>query len=229
MTFLLQAIVTFFLTVVAGNWLSGRWQERNARQQRYHEALKSRYDRIDHTIQKFTSLAGTRIYRTQRLVLNYPDKDGLEAALADLSVSIKEWNEAMMAVEVNVQSHFKKSKRVSLESIEGSFSSVTNALLRQIRLNRLDKATALEEIGILRHQCFGFIRGMVEEAKTLDREMHFGVRVAYDSSEIRNWKTSDLFKALFLDLKQADSVVRPPSDFGSPVSIGETRFGVDQH
>ncbi len=229
MTFLLQAIVTFFLTVVAGNWLSGRWQQRNARQQRYHEALKSRYDRIDHTIQNFTKLAGTRIYRTQRLVFNYPDQNGLEAALSDLSISIKEWNETMMALEVSIKSHFRESYLSSLESIQESFSSMTNALLRQIRRNALDRAAALEEIGILRHQCFGFIRGMVEEAKTLDREMHFGVRVGYDSSGIRNWTTFDLFKALFLDLKQADSIVRPPSDFGSPVSIWETRFGIDQH
>ncbi len=70
---------------------------------------------------------------------------------------------------------------------------------------------------------------MVEEAKMLDREMHFGVRVVYGADEIRNWTTLDLFKALFLDLKQAESIIRPPSDFGSPVSIRETRFGVDQH
>ena len=229
MTFLLQAIITFFLTVVAGNWLSGRWQERNARQQRYHDALKSRYERIDETIQTFTNLAGSRIYRTQRLVFNYRGGDRFEAALADLSASIKEWNETMMSLEVSIKSHFRESYLGSLESIQESFSSVTNALLRQIRLDRLDRAAALEEIGILRHQCFGFIRGMVEEAKTLDREMHFGVRVGYDSSGIRNWTTFDLFKALFLDLKQADAIVRPPSDFGSPVSIWETRFGVDQH
>lgn len=224
---LFQALLTFSLTIVAGAWITSMWQERSARQQRYFESSKERYEKIDKTVKDITRHFGIRIYRTQRAVLFYPDMKMVKSCLEDLNKFVVEYNEKLMEFELSIRSYFRMSYLSDIEDIQFKFYSITREVNRGVQIGNLDRAGVLSKLGDLRRTCFVMIRGMIDEAKDLDREMHFGVVLRYDETQIEKWTTLDLLKSIFFDRRQVHSIVRPPSYFGSPVGADEARFGVN--
>lgn len=229
MEIILQTLLAFLLTGVLGGWLTHNWQDRARKDGRYYDAQKSRHQLMMDTAQQTTDLLAKRLYALQRIILNANDPEVLAIAISDHAIATKVWNEKLMSIEVALKSYFRNVYSYDLEVIQSDMAALSRDVLQSIRRGDLDAGTAWSKAVDVRHQCFGFLRQMIEEAKLLDREMHFGVRLNYSKEDIDEWSTKDLIKGLFTTRIEDQSVVRAPSDFGTPVNRWEARLGIDEH
>jgi hypothetical protein len=224
-----QTLIAFFLTGVLGTWISHNWQARALKDSRYYEAQKSRHQLMIETAQHTTELLSKRLYALQRVILNANDSEMLKGALQDHAEATRNWNEKLMSIEVALKSYFRHVYSDELEEIQSEMAALARDVVYAIHHDRLNVAGAWERVVVVRRHCFRFLREMIEEAKLLDREMHFGVRISYSREDIDSWSTKDLVKGLITSRIEGKSIVRAPSDFGIPVDRWDARLGIDEH
>ena len=226
---LLQTLIAFLLTGVLGGWITHNWQSRALKDSRYYEAQKSRHLLMIETAHETTELLSRRLYALQRIILNANDSNMLEDALKDHVQATKVWNEKLMSIEVSLKSYFRHVYSGELEDIQSELAALSRDVAHAINNNSLNVGSAWDRVVVVRRHCFGFLRGMIEEAKLLDREMHFGVRLTYSHEDIDSWSTKDLIKGLVTSRIEGQTIIRAPSDFGIPVDRWNARLGIDEH
>jgi len=224
---LLQAIVAFILTGVIGSRIAHSWQARAAKEARFFEASKDMYTQMMSAAEGIASLIGKRLYAMQRVCLLSPTSSDYNNAVSSYHAAIIEWNERLLSLELAVRTRFKNASLSEFERIQGRLAHVTRLVERLIASNDRDqRSSVMEELRRVRAEFFYFTQSMTKEAQLLHRQMHFGVVVKYDRWEIEQMSTQNLVKALFTSRIEGQAVVRSPSDFGLPVSVGDARFGI---
>ena len=227
MSTIFQALLAFFFTVVLGTWVTHVWQRRSLKENRHYENSKRRYDLMLQTTKDLTEDLSKRIYALQRLVLNY-NGVGMPAAMQHHLACVISWNEKLMSFEIALKSYFEHVHASDLENIQNEMAKLSNIISSGIQNQSLNTAAAWSSVVNIRRSAFVLVREMVEEAKLLDRQIHFGVRLTYDRYSIERWSTKDLIKSLFAGRVEGQSVGRSASDFGLPVSAWEARLGVNE-
>lgn len=224
-----QTLIAFLFTGVLGTWISHNWQSRALKDSRYYDAQKSRHQLMIDTAQETTELLSKRLYALQRLILNVNDPERLTSALEDHGQATKIWNEKFMSIEVALKSYFRQVYSGELENIQSELAALARDVAHGIHNGHLNVGDAWSRAVVVRRQCFEFLKEMIDEAKLLDREMHFGVRLSYSREDIESWSTKDLVKGLVTSRVEGQSIVRAPSDFGIPVDRWDARLRIDQH
>ena len=222
-----RAVVAFILTGLLGGWLAHRWQAQSAKEARFFEASRDLYLRMMSAADELSALIGRRLYASQRVCLLSKSSADYAGAIADYRAVVVEWNEKLLPLELAVRTRFRHSQMTSFEYLQSDLAAVSAKIEKA---NRTDdavlKAEALAQIGKVRWEFFNFTENMIREANHIHRQMHFGIEVKYTRSQIAKMSTTDLFKSLFSSREEGDSIVRSPSDFGAPVSVGDARFGI---
>lgn len=222
-----QAVLAFVLTGIVGAWIANFWQTRSAKDTRFFEASKSLYGQMEAAASELASLVGKRIYATQRICLIRPNASGFENALREYRCSIVEWNERLMSLKLAVRIRFRHASLWYFDTLQARLAALTSRVESYIRAP--DPAVARDlsvELQRLRGAFFEFIQEMMKEARLLHRQMHFGVLLRYDRSDIDKMSTPDLIKSLFTSRIESKPIIRSPSDFGSPVHTWEARLGI---
>lgn len=222
------ALFISVVTVLGGAWIANRWQSKSAREARFFDASADFYREMTQAANMLADLSGRRIYATQRVCLTPSGGPSEEAAYANLSEIIREWNEKSMIIELSIRSYFKTAALVEYEGIQADLVRITNKIISRRPLSTSQRQDYYIEVNHLRHSFFQFTRNMIAEARLLHRQMHFGVKIVYRSKNLPKLSTFDLFKQLFAYQIEGASVVRPPSDFGLPVGIDDARFGINE-
>ena len=224
---LLQAALAFFFTIVLGTRVAHAWQSRAAKETRFFEASRDIYQQMSAASEKLISLAGRRIYASQRLCLMSASSGDFPEALQQYKAAVLEWNNSLMSVELSIKTLFKDSYISSFEYIQKDLAIISNKISKLISgSNEYSRTEILIDLGSIRSQYFAFAQNMITESRLLHRQMHFGVKVSYNFQEITKMSNKDLIKALFFSPVEHDAVVRSPSDFGRPVSVDNARFGI---
>jgi len=173
-----------------------------------------------------TTLVGRRIYASQRLCLA-TDESTREEALQAFRQVVVEWNERLLEIELAIRSRFRDTYLISFEYLQSDLAQVSANVLAVTRGDTdVSRSDTLNSLKVIRNDFFVFIEGMLREARLLHRQMHFGVRLQYERDALDKLSTLDLFKLLISPGIKSQGVVRSPSDFGQPVSVGDARFGI---
>jgi hypothetical protein len=222
-----QALLAFILTGILGSWIAHVWQSRSAKETRFFEASKEMYGQMAAAADDLASLVGKRIYASQRLCLTGKGSPLFEVALTSFRQSVFEWNEQLLSIELAIRTKFRDSHLYEFEELQNELAEVTLLLERYLANGGNDARLAvLRRLRGLRNRFFEFTQQMMREARLLQRQMHFGVVVNYDRYEIDKMSTKDLIKCLFTSRVEPKPVIRAPSDFGLPVSVGQARLGI---
>lgn len=223
----LQALFAFVLTGVVGSWIAHAWQARAVRESRFFDASKVMYQQMVEAADSLSALAGRRLYASQRVCLMKSNSEDFDATVAQYRAVVIEWNEKLLALELSVRTKFRTAYLADFERLQGDFAIVSRHISNRLSgQSSIPSHEILHKIRILRSEFFIFTQNMMKEAQLLNRQMHFGVRVTYDRDGVRKMSTQDLIKLLFTSRVEGQSVVRSPTDFGSPVSVSEARFGI---
>jgi len=226
----MDSVISVLITAGLGTWLAYVWQQRSTKQTRHFEASKTQHDLMRSAAMDLAALAGQRLYATHRICRISPANDHYEEAKESFRHSVLVWNEKHLQNDLNIRTLFVQSAVVRFEKLQNRLAALTNEVSR--RLENVKEGdppdyTLIRKAETLRGDFFSFLQGMIDEADSLFRQMHFGVRVKYDARGIRYYSTTDLLKTLFTGPEEASAITRAPSDFGAPVSIGDARLGVD--
>ncbi|WP_257539138.1 hypothetical protein [Sphingobium sp. CFD-1] len=229
MSLMLQSVFGFFLTAIVGGWIANRWQQRAIKEARFFDASRLSYDRMTRAAEDLSALSGRRVYAAQRVCLLDGADNAFPEAVAQFRKINLEWNERLMEIELSIRTLFRHSQLTSFENIQQQMANVTRAV-GQIAAGdeSISRKRILSDLVKIRHRLFQFIQEMIREAALLNRQMHFGVRVEYDSHGLDRLSNLTLIKLLFVSSIESDSIVRPPSDFGMPVSAREARLGINE-
>lgn len=221
-----QTILAFILTGILGGWIAHMWQARSAKEARFFEASKEMYNQMSAAANELSSLAGRRIYASQRLCLTSRDSQSFDDALRNFRASVIEWNEHMLSLELAIRTKFRHATLSEFEGLQAALVSVTSDVEAYANGVRINRGSVLQRLRAVRFSIFEFTQSMMQEAKLLHRQMHFGVVVQYERFEIDKMSTQDLIKCLFTSRVEAKPIVRSPSDFGLPVSVYDARLGI---
>ena len=174
-----------------------------------------------------SALIGKRIYASQRICLTAKGSPLFDAALDAFRKSVIEWNERLLSIELAIRTKFRDSHLYEFDELQSDLAHVTLLLERYLTADDDgQRLMVLRRLRALRNRFFEFTQQMMREARLLHRQMHFGVVVNYDRYEIDKMSTKDLIKCLFTSRVQAKPIIRSPSDFGLPVSVGQARLGI---
>lgn len=229
MQLLVQTILAFFFTVVLGTRIAHVWQTRAAREVRFFEASRAIHQQMREASDELIGQVGRRVYAMQRLCLSPPGSIGFDEAREELRAAVLDWNKHLLKMELSVRILFRETYLNTLEELQQRMALTTTKIFHSADGKRAySQQQLLYEVVTLRHDFFGFAQGMVKEANLLHRQMHFGVKVDYDQYNLEKLSTKDLLKLLFAPGVQRKGVIRTPSDFGTPVSVWEARFGVNE-
>lgn len=224
---LFQAVVAFFFTFVAGSRIAHAWQVRAAKENRFFEASKDMYAQMMKAADDLSQLIGKRLYASQRVCMLGRDSPDFETALGSYRNSVVEWNERLLSLELAVRTRFRDASLSEFESLQSHLAETTRLIESSlISQAKSDRRRALYELRLVRGRFFQFTQAMVKEARLLHRQMHFGVIVQYDATEIDRMSTQNLIKSLFTSRVEGQAIVRSPSDFGLPVGVRDARFGI---
>jgi len=224
---MLQAILAFILTGILGSWIAHAWQTRSAKETRFFEASKEMYGQMAAAADDLSALIGKRIYASQRICLTAKGSPLFDAALDAFRKSVIEWNERLLSIELAIRTKFRDSHLYEFDELQSDLAHVTLLLERYLTADDDgQRLMVLRRLRALRNRFFEFTQQMMREARLLHRQMHFGVVVNYDRYEIDKMSTKDLIKCLFTSRVQAKPIIRSPSDFGLPVSVGQARLGI---
>jgi len=222
-----QATLAFILTGIVGSWIAHVWQLRSAKEARFFEASKEMYNQMSAAANDLSSLAGKRIYSSQRLCLTPRNSPHFDDAMTNFRASVIEWNDHLLSLELAIRTKFRHASLREFEGLQSGLVSVTSKVEAFAQGKGLaDQASILRSLRSIRFAIFEFTQAMMQEAKLLHRQMHFGVVVQYERFEIDKMSTQDLIKCLFTSRVEAKPIVRSPSDFGLPVSVGDARLGI---
>lgn len=225
---LLKSLFTVLLSVFGGAWIAHRWQTRSRKEDRFFDASKVIYDRMIEAAERIADLAGRRIYALQRVCLTDPGAPTFRDSYDALRQVNFEWNNALLQLEISVRTLFRNSHLAEFEEIQGNFSAL-NLRISKLRENKsVNRLQLLNDVNRLRGRMFQFTQGMFREINTLNRQMHFGVKIPYNSYELDKISTIDLIKLLFNPVEQEKGIVRSPFDFGDPVLSSDARFGINE-
>lgn len=226
---LLQGVIAFILTGVIGSRIAHRWQERAAKEARFFEASKDMYAQMVDAADVLSVLVGKRLYAMQRVCMTTPSSAAYEDAVSKYRAVVIEWNERLFSIELAVRTKFKNASLHNFEALQSELSLASSRVNRIISSHSFTESqNTLKNIQKIRADFFVFTQDMMKEAQLLHRQMHFGVLINYDLYEIDKMSTYDLIKSLFTSRIEGQTVVRSPSDFGLPVSVGDARFGINE-
>jgi hypothetical protein len=224
---LLQAVLAFAFTGIAGTWIAQNWQKQSAKDARFFEASKVMYGQMEIAANELAALIGKRIYASQRVCFVDPESPSFNNAVQEYRASIIEWNERLLSLELAVRTRFRDASLWYFETLQSGLANVTNRLDAYIRTpNAALRRELVKELRGVRFEFFDFIQDMMREARLLHRQMHFGVLIRYERGEIEKMSTPDLIKCLFTSRIESKPIVRSPSDFGAPVDVWEARLGI---
>lgn len=227
LTALLQTLAAFLLTAVIGQRIANRWQRRAEKEARFFEASKEMYSQMMEAADQLSDLVGRRIYASQRVCMLSATDPGYMDAVEQFRAIVIEWNEKLFRTELGIRTRFRGASLYEFERIQSELARVSNMIHAMLRSGDRSKARVIiDDLRHVRFLFFSFAQNMVKEARLLHRQMHFGVRIKYDRYEVENMSTNDLIKALGTSRVEGQSVIRSPSDFGLPVSVGDARFGI---
>lgn len=225
---LLQSLVTVLLTVFGGAWIAHQWQTRSRKEDRFFDASKVIYDRMIEAAERIADLAGRRIYAMQRVCLTNPGSTTFDETYEAFRQVNIEWNNALLRLEISVRTLFRNTHLNEFEEIQSSFSAL-NLKISSIKQNSgAGSSQILRDINRLWGRMFQFTQGMFKEINTLNRQMHFGVKIPYNGLEIDNISTLGLIKLLLNPVEQEKGIVGSPFDIGDPVWISDARFGINE-
>lgn len=223
----LQAVLYFAFTGIAGAWIAHTWQRDSAKDARFFEASKAMYGQMEDAANELATLIGKRIYASQRVCFVNPESPAFGGAVDQYRASIIDWNERLLSLELAVRTRFRDASLWYFENLQANLANVTGRLDSYIRApNPALRKDLVNDLRAVRFEFFDFIQDMMKEARLLHRQMHFGVLVRYERGEIEKMSTPDLIKCLFTSRIESKPVVRSPSDFGAPVDVWEARFGI---
>lgn len=226
MSTFVEAVLAFVFTVVLGTRIAHVWQARAAKEARFFEASSDMYKSMSDAAEVITTLIGRRIYASQRLCLATEDRTR-EEALQTFRQVVVEWNERLLEIELAIRSRFRDTYLISFEYLQSDLAQVSANVLAVSRGDpAVSRSETLTSLKVIRNEFFVFIEGMLREARLLHRQMHFGVRLQYERDALNKLSTLDLVKLLISPGIKSQGVVRSPSDFGQPVSVGDARFGI---
>lgn len=224
---IIQAIVAFALTGVVGGWIAHRWQMRSAREARFFEASKVRYEQMLNAADDLSTLIGKRLYASQRVCMISRESTDFDEALKNYRASVVEWNERLLSLELAVRTRFRDTSLFEFERLQTELAAVSDQIDRLLRSEKdKSKDGVLRQLRGVRANFFNFTQRMVNESRLLHRQMYFGVLIRYDQSEIDKMSTKDLVQALVSSRVEGESVVRSPTDFGLPVRVGDAWLGI---
>ncbi len=224
-----QAALTFIVSVWAGTRIAHVWQIRAAKENRFFEASRDIFQQMAKANDALTSLIGRRIYAIQRLCRAQRGSAEFSEALIAFKAITIEWNERLLEMELAINTLFRNSHLLLFERLQQKLAAVSGKVTKFADGDEtISRTLILREIEVLRSEYFSFAKGMLEEAKLLRRQMHFGVRIQNNFSEIEKMSTKDLIKTLIASRVEGQSVIRSPSDFGEPISIRSARFGINE-
>lgn len=228
----LNTLLGVLLTVLLGSYVAHVWQMRSSRESRFFEGTKFSLDSMVAAYSEIATRIGSRLYAAHRLARLSPADAQFSQARDEFRESVLEWNRNLLAMEVQVRTLFRHSYVSDFERLQKELARLTAQVsnrLSTVQENDAPTHSVIRGLETLRHDYFEFIRQMVVETNNLFRQMHFGVKVSYDSHSIKLYSTPSLIKGLFTGPRDASSIVRSPTDFGRPVSTWEARLGVYEH
>lgn len=224
---LLQAVIAFVLTGIVGSWIAHVWQSRAAKEARFFEASKEIYNQMFAAVDQLSGLVGKRIYASQRVCLVDPNGPSFDDAVSKFSEAVITWNEQLLTLDLAVRTKFRDTSLREFENLQGELARITSSIDSYISSRDMSRRKVLlANLRGLRGTFFEFTQQMMQEARLLHRQMHFGIVVRYDRYEIDKMSTQDLIKCLFTSRVESKPIIRSPSDFGLPVGVWQARLGI---
>lgn len=227
----MDTVLSVLITAGLGTWLAYVWQQRSAKQDRFFEASKTKYEQMRAAARNLAGLIGSRIYATHRLCRISQSNEFFDEAKENFRRSVIEWNQNHLQIDLDIRTLFTDTAVTDFENLQGQLAALTNEVSRRLENVEAGDPPAYElmrKIETLRGNFFLFLQGMIKEADHLFRQMHFGVILQYNRNDINRYSTTDLIKTLFYGSEKESAVLRSPTDFGLPVSSRDARLGIDK-
>jgi hypothetical protein len=225
-TAITSIILTFVLTGIVGNFLVYRWQHRNWINQQKFSGEEKHYFALLALWEELMNLTAKRLWRMRRLLaVLTADNKKIEERLNEYSDVLSEWNEKFHSMSVRLTLYASWNLTFQLETeLQRSFSN-TGLQLERLAKTRLTTGavnrTLLAELHgrfeELSREVFVFNRSTLRAVQAQRSRTYHGVEVEFTRSNLDQFGTWELLKALFKPGIAPLRVVRSASDLYGPL------------
>lgn len=216
---LATVITGALVTVVGGNYLVQRWQQRNWYAQQRHLVHQQELAEMKLLFDELSLVADQRLFAMRRLLgaVANPQSDRVAVTLENYRKEIANWNCRLHSFFARTTLYHGWTITKALEdNVHGGFRTVGQRLERVVRM-RLRKET-IDEMDIIELSdaldgqagvLDGFYNSLMTHLQDRREEIMAGKRYKYDDSGLSHFSTSDLIKAFFVSDVSSFYVIRP--------------------
>lgn len=214
----ITVIVGFILTGLVGNRLLQHWQLMSWRRQQNFLGHEREYVAVRDLADQLSNAMGKRLYHMKRLRASIGNMEisEVEDRLKVYDDVVVSWNECLNSYYVKLKIHASVDYAYRLErEVQEAFSSAgadLEILIRRKRIGNSVPKDLLKSLDFRLNTIQGVIgdysRDLTRKVDDMRKRIYFGEKITYVESELAQFSTWELFKALFVSSVDGHAVVR---------------------
>jgi hypothetical protein len=217
MNWIAAPVAAALITVFVGNWLLHRWQLRNWFTQQRHSGQQKELEELSKLLDEILLGASTRLESMRSLRSEMITNGDVEKALEAYKEQITAWNIKLHSWFARTTFYIDWSMTYTLENrLHAEFVKCGRALERGVREYRVSgvispgTSTKLAaSLNTLTGELDDYLRSFLRQVDERRTQVHYGRQLRYNSRDISEYSTFQLFKALFSSDVDAMNIVRP--------------------
>jgi hypothetical protein len=216
MNWIAAPVAAALITVLLGNWLLHRWQLRNWFTQQRHAGHEKELEELSKLLDEILLAASTRLEAMRLLRSEMATKGDVNKALGAYKEQISAWNIKLHSWFARITFYLNWSMTYALENrLHSEFVRTGWVLERSVREYRtsgtLSAATGTEltrAMNALAGEIDDYLRDFLRFVDSRRTCLRYGRHLKYNSHDIREYSTFQLFKSLFSADVDAIDIVR---------------------
>ena len=229
-----KVVIPITISVIVGNYLVQRWQQRNWRQQQLLLRGEKDIEALKLAIDELMNLADSRSYRSRRLLLhlrsNQSGTNGitkLDAIEAEYVKSVVGWNDKFNSLCARLTMYAPSQHAETLESnIQPQFVEISRRLEYLLKSPNIvqhafesEKARLVRSINSFNGSVGRLYKVLIRDLKQREELNYLGRQIEFNEYTLDNFSTWQLTKALFKPQQPSLTIFGPPRNFGSPMFL----------